>query len=429
MKNLKKIIVVSILLAVGAVFLMTSPTKSVLKQYYSGDTINYQGTAYIGTTNTGRFELFALDKGVIYKKAVIASNDRESQAFVDLKFSNESGRLYVYLINGRYLYKYDISDPIIPEMITKIKDNSWDWFYYVDIVNGNLVTTGSKGVKIWNKDLQVIDSYSMINKDNIGMTVAFSNGGEYIINTRGKIDVFSTATRDKVSEFKIASTDDHKREVINDDQKGLFYVVDDESLKAISFDGRIVKEFRHVSTAGYDVAGSNNDAYLYFSDGLGVVKIRKSDFKPIDWEYTTNLSSVPGSWAMGINPLSVNGKEYLVVFNGSNILLLDENLEKVDDYGSVEEYVGPIEALSLTLDKNRTSVGSQISVRAKGFWPNEPIQITIGKKTVVYNTKTDGYGRVTAILDVPSSAKVEKSYVKATGKDSKLTYSTSLDIE
>ena len=429
MKNFKIILALSILLACGAVFLVIPRAESRLKTYYSGDAMNYKGKAYIGTTNTGSFELVALENGELYRKAIISSYDIEAPTFVDVKFNIEAGRFYAYLINGRYLYKYDITNPSIPEKVLKLKDNSWDWFYYVDIVDGYLVTTGSKGVKIWNNNYDVIDAYKMIDKDNIGASVVFSDKGEYIINTRGKVDIFSVVTRDKVSEFKIASNSDHRRDVVNDGSQGLVYVVDDESLKAISFDGRIVKEFRHISNVGYDVTEGRSKDYLYFSDGVGVVKIRKVDFKPIDWKYTTNLSDVPGSWAMGIKTVQVNGQEYLVVFNGSNILLLDQDLEKVDDYEATEEYVGPIEPLFIGLDKHRTPAGSQVAVRVKGFGLNEEIEFRVGKKTAYYKTETDAYGRATAILDIPSTAKAGMTYVKATGQDTGLTYSINLEIE
>ena len=180
----KKSVALIILFAVAITFFAVSPTKSRTKSYYSGDAVSYNGKIFIGTTNTGAFELFSLENDLIYKKATIQSADAPlAKNFIDAKFSAESGKLYVYLVNGRYLYKYDITNPIAPKQVLKIKDNSWDWFVKVDVVNGNLVTVGSKGVKIWNKDYQVIDAYNMINEKDMG-SITFSPAGDFMISAK-----------------------------------------------------------------------------------------------------------------------------------------------------------------------------------------------------------------------------------------------------
>lgn len=433
MKNIKKISIIFILVLflVGISFAMPGETKK--KAYYSGKTINYKGKTYIGTTNTGSFELLSLENGELFKKLTISSYDKWSDEFYDLELFEEGGRLYVHLVNGRHLYKYDITNPVVPELIKEIQDNSWDWFVRLKRIDGKLVTIGSKQIKIWNDDYQVINSYDATDENlenyNHPENITFSeDGGFFISAKKDTVRIYDSNGRKEIAELKIAATD-NKRDMVNDENNSLIYVVDDESLKAINFEGKIVKEFKHTSNVGYNVVESNDANYLYFSDGIGVVKIRKVDFKPVDWAYTTNLSTVPGSWAMGIEPIMVNGKEYLTVFNGSNILLLDQNLNKVDDFEATEEQEGPIEPLYMGLDKDRTPAGSQISVRVGGFLPNETVVLKIGKKIASYEVQTDNFGRATIIMDVPSSANPQRTYVKATAKQSGLTYSTSLEIE
>jgi hypothetical protein len=125
---MKKVLIIPVLLAVLCSAFIIQPTQGKNMPYYSGKAVSYNGTFYVGTTNTGDFELFALSNGQLNKVTDIQSNDQESHAFCDVLFQKADGNLYAYLTNGRYLYKYDISNPLAPVVLMKIKDNSWDWF-------------------------------------------------------------------------------------------------------------------------------------------------------------------------------------------------------------------------------------------------------------------------------------------------------------
>lgn len=434
MNKLKRISIFFVLVFFAVGILVAVPGETKKKAYYSGEAINYNGQVYVGTTNTGSFELLALDNGELYKKLTISSYDRESDEFYDCELFEEADRLYVHLVNGRYLYKYDITDPMTPELVKKIKDNSWDWFIRIKRIDGKLSTIGSKQIKIWNDDYQVVNSYdvsdeSLKNGDHPG-NITFSNNGDYFISAKkGKVSIYDSNNRASVAEFNIAAVD-NKRDMVNDAQNSLIYLVDDESLKAIDFQGDVVDEFIHNSHVGYNVVESNDPGYLYFSDGIGVVKVKRSDLEPVDWQYSTNMSNVSGSWSMGIDPVLGNdNEEYLVVFNGSNISILNGDMEVVDDYEAVEEDNGPIEPLFIGLDKHRAPAGSQISVRTGGFIPGEKLEITIDERIASYDIKSNDLGRATAILDVPPTAKAQRTYVKVVGQESGLSYSTSFEIE
>lgn len=428
-KNMKRVLILSMIIAVCASFLLVSPTKSKIKPYYSGDTINYNGRVFIGTTDTKAFELFTVENGKIYKKATIASTDRESDEFYDCMFVAEGGKLYVYLVNGRYLYKYDVSNPLAPTVVEKIKDNSWDWFLRLKMVDGKLATIGSKSIKIWNKDHVVINSYSLENNPELKNVknpenITFSNRGNFIISgQKDKLNVFNAASRKSVAEFKIVINEETNRNIVNDSANSLIYLVDDESLKAFNFNGEIKKEFTHVSHVGYDVTQSRNSDYIYFSDGVGVVKVRKSDFQPVDWEWT---ASNYGGWAIGIKAVKSGNKENLVVFNSSNILVLDENLNKIDSYEANELDLRPIEDLYLGIDKNKGAANTEVSLRGGGFGLEEELEIEFAK--TIFEAKTDQFGRFRKIIAVPSVLPT-KTDIKVTGEFSGRTYSIAFEIE
>lgn len=421
---MKKILIVAILLAVVGVTFAVNSGETKNKPYYSGKAVNYNGRVFIGSTNSGAFELFALENGQIYKKTAIQSSDRESKEFYDLLFDKADGKLYVYLVNGRSLYRYDVSNPVLPVLDKKIQDNSWDWFSRVLKVNGRLATIGSKGVKIWNNDFQVIDGYQMINNNTLG-TANFSEKGGIAFSVSDKVAIYNTATREKVAEYSIAVNDTKaKREAINDSDRSLIYVVDDKSLKAIDLTGAVKQEFKHISHTGYDVVPSSDPNYIYFSDGVGVVKIDKETFKPVKWAYTTGAAS--GSWAMGLAAVNDGASEKLVVFNGAGILVLDGNMNKVAFYESIEKDLRPMEDLALNADKTFGAPGTQVLVHGQGFGLGEDLVINFAKET--YKAKTDANGRFETIIAVPTSLPTGTD-IKVTGKDSKRTYSIAFRIE
>ena len=426
---MKKVLILSTIavLAVVGVMLLASPGQSRNRAYYSGEAASYNGKVYAGTVNSGSFELFEIANSQIYKKTTIQSLDRESGAFADLLFEKSGNKLFVYLINGRYLYKYDISNPVVPKQEAKIKDNSWDWFSRLGRVNGQLATIGSKGVKVWNKDLVVVNAYGMFRDRDLGSAV-FSPTGELAINLKGDdLKIYSTASRDKVAEYSIASADKKAiREVVGDSDDKLIYVVDDKSLKAIGLDGMVKKEFKHISNVGYDVAESANPDYLYFSDGIGIVKVNKDSFKPVKWAYSY-IGTPAGSWSMGLKAVRDGLGEKVVVFNGSNIWVLDENLKTVATYESQEIETRPIEDLFLSADKNRAAPGTEVSLRGGGFGLEENLKIEFaGIKQVII--RADKNGRFQQVLTVPSVLPTAAD-IKVIGQTTKKTYSISFKID
>jgi len=105
----------------------------------------------------------------------------------------------------------------------------------------------------------------------------------------------------------------------------------------VNFDGQVVAQYQHAGNSGYDVITSTDPNYLYFSDGVGVVKMDKESFKSVKWNWTINTSPA-GSWATGLASANdVNGNEKVAVFNGNEILVLDSNMNRVAEYTAVEK--------------------------------------------------------------------------------------------
>ncbi|MDD5527470.1 MAG: hypothetical protein PHO56_00650 [Patescibacteria group bacterium] len=424
---MKKILAIAVLFAVLGVSLLMNPSESKTKPYYSGAAVSYNGQLFIGSVNSGSFELFTLSDGKIVKEITIDSPAYENKQFLDLAFAKESGKLFAYLVNGRFIYKYDISNPLIPTVAMKIKDNSATWTSGIKIVDGRLVTISNRGARIWNDNYQIVDSYSQITEKNYG-TASFS-GNEIAIANEDTVSLFSIASRSKVAEYTIAVNDVRtKRDIVSDSDSNLVYVVDDQSLKAINSQGDVVKEFKHASNAGYDVANSAvNPNYLYFSDGLGIVKVDKETLKPVDWSWTVRTAP-QGSWAMGMDVVSDASGDKIVVFNGSNIMVLNQNMKPIDYFMSVEKDTNPVEALTIGLDKNMAASGSQVAIHGTGFGLGETLKIEFNNIKVA-EVQADANGRFETIITVPAISGPLSTDIKVTGLSSKLTYSTSFRIE
>lgn len=412
-----------LLTSLGILFLAPTSAQRV-KPYYNGEVVTYQDRAYVGTVDTGSFELFSWDQGSLSKQTNIMSLHPDNPEFKDLLFQQKDNRLYVYLTNGEYLYKYDISDSNIPIKELEIKDTAGDEFHSLTRTGqGRLATVGTKGVKIWNSDHQVINSFDIYN--DMPGNLSFSPTDGFIFNLKGdKLYIFDTRTREYIREIELDI--DRKweiRKIVNDPELSLIYVVDDKSVKAFNFAGEMVREFEHISFVGYDVFPSSDGNHLYFSDGVGVVKLNKYDLEPVTWRFTDKV--LENSWVNGLRAVRHRGEELVIGFNNSNILVMDSNLNILDHHRATEYDFSPIEPLFLRVDRNNVAPGSDISLRGGGMGVEEGVNIEFGGEE--YRTYTDQNGRFSKVIEVPELD--SGSYdIRVTGEISGLSYSLAFRV-
>jgi len=397
-----------------------------LKPYYSGDATAYQGKVFACSANMGLVEIFSLEKDGLKKRSSIASPDYEANKFQDCYFETAEDALYLYGTNGNYLYKYNLSNPAKPVKEKRFKDNSWDFFLAFAKAGERMATAGTKGVKIWSGD-EVIDRIDVANNQN-PYSISISENGSFVFNLEaGALKIYSVEKRREVGEIPLIFEEaSHNGRVYNDAAAGLIYAVDETALKVFDFSGKLKKEFKHTSSRGYDVISSATDNnYLYFSDGIGVVKMDKRTFKPVKWAYTTAAGGA-GGWAMSVKSVDLNGADNIVVFNNYSIAVLDENLKVKGTYRSARESFAPIESLYLKADKTRAPVGSIISLRGGGFGISEKLEITFaGQK---FTANSDGNGRFGIFFKVPA-VKAGGNDIKVIGTVSGKSYSLGFQIE
>ncbi len=419
----KRYFTVFSILMVSAALALIPGAKSEVKPYYSGDAVNYGGRIIVSSTNTGRLEFFELIAGRIAKEAEIIADDNDYRLFDDVLLMPDSGRLYAFAVNGKYIYKYDVSDWNRISLEKKAMHNDGDRFFGIDRGgNGQIITIGVSGIKVWNTDLETVNQFRA--DIPFPKSVRFGESGNYIYDaTKGSIKIIDAFFRNIVMEASLDVKNGHNRYPFVDEEQGLVFVVDDDKVKKYDFNG-YRGSFDHIADFGYDADGIPGRPYFYFSDGIGVVKVRKDDMAAVDWRFTTQLG-VDYGWAVGLRAVSAGDREVVIVFNGSSILALDDNLDLIDFYEAVDTTLPAPAPLALTVSEPYVFPQNSIRVAGSGFGYNEAITLELlGAK---YYAEANTGGDFTKTIPIPR-AKPGTYDLRATGQESGRTYSTTIKI-
>lgn len=431
---MKKIIgIFSATLAVAAI-IFAFPSQGRLKPYYSGDAYSYNGQLVVATANTGSLEIFRLGATGLELAIKQSLSDRFGlkQDFHDVKLDSTDGRLYAYAVSGYGLYRYDISDLKNAVLDKQVSNTYWEWYNRVDKFDGNIVTISIKGVKIWNKNLEVIDGFKFDVSSAYG--VRGENSGQYIaVLEKNDLQLYDRLTRAYIANIDLNyknQENSHRAEL--DGNAGRIYVADDYYLKSFDLSGHLLSTYAHAGNAVYDTETLDRSAYVYFSNGFGIYRVNKGDFKSASFTNTVNISS-SGAWAMGLRAVTMGDKEYLVVFNNNSIIVLDGNLKKLAQYmatESEEEASQPTakEALYLRLARYWGVPGEVIAVSGGGFQPGETVQVALDK--VKRDALADNQGRFSLEIALPGDMERNKRFdLAAKGAVSGLRYATSFDVK
>jgi len=444
---MKKIIFSLVIASLLAGSLVPVPgAQSRVKSYSSGSATYYNDYVVVGSTNSGLLEIFKINQdGNLQKFVSLKSYDQRfgnEKDFTDVMLRVESGRLFAYAVDGRALYKYDISDLKSAQRISRVEDASWDWFGGLTTINNKVATVGSRGVKVWNSDLVVVDSYPVINKGDNTNTYNISPAGsdKFLFNVfDNKISIFDREAHASLAAVPLTfnwGSGWYKRSIYNDKVDNAVYVVDDQAVRKINFNGEIEKSFRHTGPLGYDVLPSADGGHIYFSDGIGIVKLRKEDLKVVAYTYTTDLGMGNG-WAMGLQTVKTDNGEKVVVFNSTSIIVLDSNLKPLKSpngqvafaAATMEDPFPEIsEALFLNIDKNRAAAGSKVMLRGGGYGKDESLVISFAGVQTAAEAGADG--RFTKELTVPALKPGQTSTdIKVVGMSTAYAYSLGFRVE
>jgi len=402
--------------------------QSQTKSYYSGDAVSFQDKLYVATANTGSLELFKLENKELKQLAKIRPFNQTFNKpgnFYDVKLFPRGNRLFVYAISDFSLYEYEVTgDQLV--FVASQKNTYWEWYNRVDRFGDRLVTISDKGVKIWNEALEVIGGSNDIVNKTAPYNLRAYNNNQVLNVLDNQLLVYSLDKNETVASIPVNYKSNPGNRQAYQDASGNLYLVDDYYTKKFNLDGKLLGSFRHLDYAGYDVAASGHSNDIYFSNGVGVVKLSQDDLKLLDYRFTGGLAG-PRGWAMGLKAVSVSGRDQVVVFNNANILVLDDKLDKVAAFLATEQEDSvSTENLFLKLDRGFGGAGATVNLSGGGYFSNEDLVIDFaGVKT---SAKVDTRGRFSQSLTVPSlPAKVVD--IKVVGVSSQLSYSISFNIQ
>ena len=423
---MKKIVIFAVILGIISV-IFVSYSQGKTKSYYSGDSLVYQDKLYIVSANTGSLELFRLDGDNLNRLEKIKPFDQRFNkfgSFYDAHLRIEDSKLYVYAISDFSLYKYEVQNARSLSLVTSVKNSYWEWYSRVDDIGFRLATISAKSVKIWNNDMQVINEFTFSNEE---IPYNVSGNDDFLFNIQnGKLYIYDQESRTVIHEIALNFKNNRSAHKVYLDENDDLYVVDDYYAKKYNLEGKLLDSFKHLDYDGFDMGARNFSQYVYFSNGVGIVKLNKETMSVNDWTWTGGIAG-PRGWAMGLEVVNLNGDK-VIVFNNANILVLDVNLNKVASFQAQDEEdeVYATENLFLNMDKNRAAINSQVSINGGGFLPNE--DLTINFAGTKQSAKSDQRGRFTQILNVPDKP-VGVYDIKVDGISSKMTYSITFKIE
>ncbi|MDD4819181.1 MAG: hypothetical protein PHH27_03355 [Candidatus Colwellbacteria bacterium] len=450
---MKKIL---IFLALSLIIVIFSfiPARTQVKSYYSGDAINYNNRLVVASTDSESLEIFILENDGLKRQMnwrPFNKRFNREDSFYSIKLNIENNRLYAYVISEYTIYKYDISQINKAVLIKESKNTYWEWYSRVDKFGDNIVTISAKGVKIFNNDLEVIDSYEIVNEVPYNISSGGSDNLIFNINEhKNEIQVFDRQERRVVKTLNINFYGKRNNKALYyNDYDASIYFADDRSVKKVnSENGSLKNFFEHLGYPGFDVVSSGND-FIYFANGLGVVKLRKDNMSVVTSKRTGSLTVSQG-WAMGLKAVAMSSGEKVVVFNNSSIIVMNDRLDVLGYFVAGEDdRVYPQENLFLNLNSSTVDSGTQVEVSGGGYFPNEDLIINFyGEK---YYLKADNIGRFKKVLVAPDLSESnsrnrsfsqsetesglivdnisERVDIKVDGQDSLFTYSIGLEIK
>lgn len=426
----KKYLSISVLVLLVASFLFLAKSGDTnVVSYYSGDAIAFNNTLYIGSANSGFLEIFKLENDFLNRIVQIKPyNQRFSKYddFYDLTFSIENNRLYVYAVSQYSLYKYELINNDL-NLVNVSTNTYWEWYNRVESQGNRIITVSSQGLKIFNRDLQIIDSHTYTNLSSpYNLSFAQPRFVVNVDNDNQRLKVYDKEQRQEITNIALNFKYENGNRQAFQDNFGHIYLIDDYYAKKYDLSGKLLAYFEHIGHQGFDASVSSHTDYVYFSNGVGVLRLNK-DMSLNDYQWTSQLGG-PNGWAMGLKTVYLNGDK-LIIFNNTNILVLDQNLNKLASIESttLDERKYPHENLYLSLDKNRASVNSQVLVSGGGFIANEDLKILFNNRKTA-EAKTNNLGRFEQIITIPDM-QAGVYDIKVEGLSSSLHYSISFNLE
>lgn len=426
MKKAIKIAIFSLIFGSSIIFITSNAKAEPDKQYRSGQVFSLNGKDYLFAGNNEFAEILEITPDNKLKQA---SEAHGMESIEDLFVGRYLNKHYLVVSTGRYLYRYDISDPSAPKIEFKR-----DLFTFkrgqfrigsAGSLAGNrnfIFTAGSSGVRSFYPDNLFVSKIYTFDKS---YGLAADDLNLYVI-TETKGLVFDIASGLQLLEIALENKDKLKRTPAFDNAGNAYFPADRGLIKVNLYSGPsrlYANPVPEIETFSYGAAAAGDD--IYYVNGHGITVLNKN-FNKTRFFNTSKANFGANAWAVGLTRFKLGAREIAAVFNKSSIILLDKNFKVLTQYKYKKLYPNFITTdLKITPSVNIAAAGQKINLRLFGFWPNEKVSLTFGK--TANNAKVDNQGYASIDLDVPRQAS-RQAIIQATGNDSGFNYQTVFTI-
>ncbi|MGE5425988.1 MAG: hypothetical protein ACM3PZ_02855 [Bacillota bacterium] len=398
--------------------------------YKDGDAIYYKNRIIIASADSGNIEIFSLGGERVDRLMTISHPSRSPRSndnYSAVKLEQSDSSLIAYAVSGGAIFKYDISNLYEPVLEKKVKNNLGDVYYDLSSENGRLITYGSKGISIWNGDLEVVVSYPLVT--SIGTASVLSPDIAVGVDPEHTSLLFyNRGTRDSISvPVNFKSQPDKSWNAAYDPIVGSILIIDDYYMKNFDAQGTLLGSHINPGGASYGAAVDGASSAAFFTNGMSILKLDISNMELLGSMNSTQAAG-RGSRLMGIRLVETAFGKRLVVFAGDSISILDSDLNRIGYSGNIThtEELLPSESLFLNLSDTSAVAGQSVSLDGGGFWPQEPLIISIGEEQLSESSGKNG--RFQAEISIPELPPGMQD-IKVTGEKSEMTYSISIRIE
>lgn len=404
----------------------TSTHADIVKEYRTGEIAYINGRDYLIASNNAFAEILEFTPD---NKLVQISEVHGMENVNDLCVSQERGRTYLFVLSGRYIYKYDISNPIIPKVEFRADLYQWNrgkistgYMKKIACNNNYVFTAGPKGVRSFLKENLIVNkvytyepSYGLA-ADNNNLFALLENKSQIYDIKSGKL----------LEDYNTKNIDLYTREPAID-YNGNIYLISDNSIKKTN--GGIVKEYFNPTSPGINFSYSASvlpTGEVYYVNGYGLTKLNSRLEKENFFHSAKPQVYGPSSWAVGVEAKEVAQGKRVVIFNKSSILLLDGNLDLLYQYIYSPIYSDEISTeLKIVPGKYWGMPGESIELKLYGFWPNEEVDVTFGNNKYLVEVNNLGYREIELTVQEAEAGRI---VIGAVGQSSKFRYQVSFEI-
>lgn len=413
---MKKIILpfIVFIVAVSSLYSFVPKTIGETAVYYqSGELYFSYGKQILAAPNGREIDFLEIAKN---DKLVKISEAKAVGSPYQALIKKDAEGTYAIVLEGDFIIYYDISDINNITVVKKVGPFWKDYDYYYDIApytENRFLTAGEKGITIWDaNNLSILEKIYDKRTDS----VESYNNSIYAIGEEGAL-IFN-AERKKIRDSYI-KTDIHQHQIYIDDI-GTGYFPGDDVLKLRTYSS--YKNMPNPSGAGNAVAGFKNSEFIYFANGWNVYKLTK-DLKIIKTLHTTRKN---GEWTAGLKALELSQGKRLIIFNGIDILLVDENLNILDEYNYRPYVSGGIQSCTMKISPAYGAAGNPVMVTASGLWPGETAILKFGSDS--YFMEANNLGEIIKMVDAPN-ALPGKINISVSGKQSGIGHSFMFEVK